>query len=152
MGSLFFSRHCLPALALFLTSFYSSLVVASVDTGATWLKSKQGTSGEFYSSPTQSNPQLSMLESLSALIYLNKSAGIDLLSANAFIAPSSINNSTEHLAKIILIKRGMGAAYSSELSSLVARQMAYSGFGHDISYETDPLSTALALDVFTQIY
>lgn len=151
MGSLFFFRHCLPALALFITLFYSSLVVASVDTGVTWLKSKQGASGEFYSPQTQSSPQLSTLESLSTLIYLNKSAGIDLPSANSFIAPSSINNGTEHLTKVILIKRGMGAAYSPELSSLVARQMAYSGFGHDVSYEADPLSTALALDVFAQI-
>lgn len=151
MGSLFISRHCLPALALFITFFYSSFVVASVDTGITWIKSKQGADGEFYSPQTQSSPQLSTLESLSTLIYLNKSVGIDLPSANAFVAPSPINNSTEHLAKIILIKRGLGAAYSPELSSLVARQMAYSGFGHDVSYEADPLSTALALDVFAQI-
>lgn len=151
MGSLFISRHCLPALALFITFFYSSFVVASVDTGITWIKSKQGADGEFYSPQTQSNPQLSTLESLSTLIYLNKSVGIDLPSANAFVAPSSINNSTEHLAKIILIKRGLGAAYSPELSSLVARQMTYSGFGHDVSYEADPLSTALALNVFAQI-
>src|SRR5690606_11135565 len=128
-----------------------SFVVASVDAGVAWLTSKQSASGEFYSPKTQSNPQLSTLESLSTLIYLNKSAGIDLTSASAFIAQSPINNSTEHLAKIILIKRGLGAAYSPELSFLAARQMAYSGFGHDASYVADPLSTALALEVFAQI-
>lgn len=151
MGLLSVSRRALPALALSFAFFYSSFVVASVDAGVDWLTSKQGVSGELYSPQTSSNSQLSTLESLLTLIYLNKSAGIDWTSASAFIAPSPINNSTEHLAKTILIKRGLGAAYSSELSFLAARQMAYSGFGHDASYEADPLSTALALDVFAQI-
>jgi hypothetical protein len=68
---LFLSRHYLPLLALFLTFFYSSFVFASADTGVTWLKSKQGADGEFYS-PQKRNPipQFSALESFSALIFL----------------------------------------------------------------------------------
>ncbi|AQT60928.1 hypothetical protein B0D95_13175 [Cellvibrio sp. PSBB023] len=129
----------------------SSVAIASVDTGVAWLKSKQGAQGEFYSPQTQSNPQLSTLESLSTLVFLNKTTGVNLVAANEFVAPSPINYSTEHLAKTILIKHGLGAAYAPELSSLAQRQMPYSGFGYGVGYEADPLSTALALEVVAKV-
>lgn len=151
MGSLFIYRQVLPVVSLFFITLYSSLVVASIDSGTAWLKSKQSPSGEFYSPQTQSNSQLSTLESLTTLIGLNKVAGSNIPSAVEFVSPSSVKNSTEQLAKIISIKHGLGAAYSPELSALAARQMEYSGFGHDVAYEADPLSTALALDVLAKV-
>src|SRR5690606_39597852 len=85
----------------------------------------------FYSSQTQSNSQLSTLESLLTLIYLNDTVDVNLSSAMEYLVPSSVNNSTEHLAKVVLVKHGLGADYASELLSLVERQMPYSGFGYD---------------------
>lgn len=151
MGSLFVSRKMLAAFFFLAINFVSSVAIASVEVGVTWLKSRQGAHGEFYSPQTQSSPQLSTLESLSTLVFLNKTTGINLVAANEFVAPSPINNSTEHLAKTILIKHGVGAAYAWELSSLAQRQMPYSGFGYDVGYEADPLSTALALEVVAKV-
>lgn len=150
MGSLFI-RRVLPVFSLLLSIFYSSFAIASVDVGATWLKVTQGADGIFYSSQTQSNSQLSTLESLLTLIYLNDTVDVNLSSAMEYLVPSSVNNSTEHLAKVVLVKHGLGADYASELLSLVERQMPYSGFGYDHAYEADPLSTALALEVFASV-
>src|SRR5690606_33552601 len=150
MGSLFI-RRVLPVFSLLLSIFYSSFAIASVDAGVTWLKVTQGADGIFYSSQTQSNSQLSTLESLLTLIYLNDTVDVNLSSAMEYLVPSSVNNSTEHLAKVVLVKHGLGADYASELLSLVERQMPYSGFGYDHAYEADPLSTALALEVFASV-
>ncbi len=151
MGSLFISRRMLAAFSFLVLNLISSVTIASMDTGVAWLKSRQGIQGEFYSPQTQSNPQLSTLESLATLVFLNKTMDVNLVAANEFVAPSPINHSTEHLAKTILIKQGLGAAYAPELSSLAQRQMPYSGFGYGVGYEADPLSTALALEVIAKV-
>ncbi|WP_039915044.1 choice-of-anchor A family protein [Cellvibrio mixtus] len=142
MGSLFGLRK-LTGLVVFACAF---LFTVQVHASAyhDWLVSQQGEDGAILTESSLSIPIQSTHETLKALSLDQISKPTQVALAQNFLASSDLTN-TEILARVISAQSLAGSVDGALLSELSIRQNSDGGFGSYKNYESDPLSTAYAL-------
>jgi choice-of-anchor A domain-containing protein len=142
MGSLFGLRK-LTGLVVFACAF---LFTVQVHASAyhDWLVSQQGEDGAIRTESSLSIPTQSTHETLKALSLDQISKPTQVALAQNFLASSDLTN-TEILFRVISAQSLAGSVDGALISELSIRQNNDGGFGSYKNYESDPLSTAYAL-------